>query len=71
MKLYGVYFTPTGGTKRILDIMMEKWQIEKELVDLSVQGFDKRYQLKRDDICMIAVPSYGGRVPDIVIKRLA
>lgn len=70
MKLYGVYFSPTGGTKKILDILMDEWHIEKELVDLTVPDFDQRYQLGRDDICMVAVPCYGGRVPDIVIRRL-
>ena len=71
MKLYGIYFSPTGGTKKVLDILMNEWQIEKEMIDLSVQGFDQRYQLDRNDLCMIAVPSYGGRVPEIVINRLA
>ena len=71
MKLYGIYFSPTGGTKKVLDILMNEWQIEKEMIDLSVQGFDQRYQLGRNDLCMIAVPSYGGRVPEIVINRLA
>ncbi len=58
MKLYGIYFSPTGGTKKVLDILMNEWQIEKEMIDLSVQGFDQRYQLDRNDLCMIAVPSY-------------
>ena len=41
MKLYGIYFSPTGGTKKVLDILMNEWQIEKEMIDLSVQGFDQ------------------------------
>ena len=45
MKLYGIYFSPTGGTKKVLDILMNEWQIEKEMIDLSVQGFDQRYQV--------------------------
>ena len=71
MKLYGVYFSPTGGTKKVLDTMMSEWDIEQELIDLTVPSFDHRYEIAFDDICMIAVPCYGGRIPDIVIKRLA
>lgn len=71
MKLYGIYFSPTGGTKKILDILMDEWEIEKELVNLTVPNFNQKINISRDDICMIAVPSYGGRVPEIVIDRLA
>ena len=70
MKLYGIYFSPTGGTKKVLDILMNEWQIEKEMIDLSVQGFDQRYQLDRNDLCMIAVATYRWLVPEIVINRL-
>lgn len=70
MKLYGIYFSPTGGTKKVLDILMADWDLEKELIDLSTANFRKKYQMSREDICIIAVPSFGGRVPEIVVKRL-
>lgn len=70
MKIYGIYFSPTGGTKKILDILMDEWKIEKEFIDLTVPHFNQKIKLNRDDICMIAIPSYGGRVPKIVLKRL-
>lgn len=71
MKIYGIYFSPTGGTKKVLDILMDNWKFEKELIDLTVPHFNRKIKLQRDDICMIAVPSYGGRVPKIVVERLA
>lgn len=70
MKLYGIYFSPTGGTKKVLDILMADWDVEKIFIDLSTANFRKKYQISRDDICIIAVPSFGGRVPEIVVKRL-
>lgn len=70
MKIYGIYFSPTGGTKKILDILMDRWKIEKELIDLTIPHYNQKRMLNQDDICMIAIPSYGGRVPKIVLKRL-
>lgn len=71
MKLYGIYFSPTGGTKKVLDILMNEWKIDTELVDLTQPQFKIKKVFDRNDICMIAIPSYGGRVPEIVIERLA
>lgn len=34
-KLYAFYFSPTGGTKNILDIFLSKWNCDKILIDLS------------------------------------
>lgn len=28
------------------------------------------YQFTEDDICVISVPSYGGRVPDVAVQRI-
>ena len=71
MKLYGIYFSPTGGTKKVLDILMNEWKIDTELVDLTQPQFKIKKVFDRNDICMIAIPSYGGRVPEIVIERLS
>lgn len=70
MKLYGIYFSPTGGTKKVLDMLMNEWKIDAELIDLTQPQFNQKKVLDRNDICMIAIPSYGGRVPEIVIERL-
>ncbi len=35
MKLYGIYFSPTGGTKKVLDMLMNEWKIDAELIDLT------------------------------------
>jgi len=35
MKIYALYFSPTGGTKKVLDILISAWDCEKEYIDLS------------------------------------
>ncbi len=70
MNVYSLYFSPTGGTKRVMDILAGEWKNKVEL-DLSVP--DKNYgvyRFPRGDICLIGVPSFGGRAPKEAIDRL-
>lgn len=71
MKLFKIYFSPTGGVKKILDIVSSKWNYETIEVDLSnaVRDFSE-ITLQNDDLCIVAVPSFGGRVPGIALSRL-
>ncbi len=32
MKIYALYFSPTGGTKRVLDILISAWDCEKKYI---------------------------------------
>ena len=34
MKLYEIYFSPTGGTKKVTEIIGSAWTCEKERIDL-------------------------------------
>ena len=71
-KLYAFYFSPTGGTKKVLDIFLGEWDCEKILIDLSDRNTDmSKYSFDKDDICIAAVPSFGGRVPQLVIPLLS
>lgn len=70
MKVYSLYFSPTGGTKKIMDALMTDWKPEAEL-DLSEP--EKRYDVYRfvrGDVCVIGMPSFGGRVPETALNRL-
>ena len=33
MKLNLIYFSPTGGTKKVLDIISEEWNCDKREID--------------------------------------
>jgi len=65
---YNVYFSPTGGTKKIADILAGNLDGDFTEVDLC-QNINPM-ALTADDICLISVPSFGGRVPAVNVERL-
>lgn len=42
-----------------------------EEFDLSLRDMDeKKVDIPSDEVCIIAAPSFGGRVPGVAVKRL-
>ncbi len=71
MKIYALYFSPTGGTKKVLDILVSSWDCEKKYIDLSSSHESiLDISFTNNDICIIAVPSFSGRVPQFIIPKL-
>lgn len=69
--IYEIEFSPTGGTDQVLEAVTAQWQEEKKRIDLSDPGKDfSKLTFRADDLCFIAVPSYGGRGPAPAIERL-
>ena len=72
MKTFQIVFSPTGGTEKISYIFAETFGKEVKKVDLSMNNTDfSDITITADDICIIAVPSFGGRVPAIAAERLS
>ena len=72
MSVYRMIFSPTGGTERAAELLLRPWGTEAVLIDLTDAAADYRqYHFGPEDICLAAVPSYGGRVPEIAVTRLA
>lgn len=70
MSVYSMYFSPTGGVKKVMDILTEELSIDKQ-IDLSAADIDySAYSFTEEDVCLIGVPSFGGRVPSVVLERL-
>ena len=71
MKLYNLVFSPTGGTKKVADCLSGVLEVDITTVDLtdSKQNFND-VSLIKEDVAVIAVPSYGGRVPVAAAERL-
>ena len=69
--LYEIHFSPTGGTKETVDKFSTQWNVPKSIIDLADMSveFDK-YEFYGDDLCVIGVPSFGGRVPLVAVQRL-
>lgn len=71
MSVYEITFSPTGGTKKVSDIFTKSFDPESTYIDLSGQKTDfSVYSFGPEDICIVSVPSYGGRVPGIAVSRL-
>lgn len=65
---YAIYFSPTGSTESIVKTIANKFGHYEE-IDLS-QRTMRSYTFTENDLCIIGIPSYGGRVPSIAIERL-
>lgn len=71
MAVYDMVFSPTGGTERVLDLFVKAFGKESTRIDLSRCDRDfSQWSFCEEDICMVAVPSYGGRVPAVALSRL-
>lgn len=66
---YNIYFSPTGNTQKVTTFISEQFENYKDK-DISVLQSDYHLQFKTDDLCIIGVPSFGGRVPSVAIERL-
>lgn len=72
MKYVQFIFSPAGGTKKAADIITSSWSPSTVTVDLSDPVCDfAQCELSADDLALIAVPSYTGRVPALAAKRLS
>lgn len=75
MAVIELVFSPTGGTKAVVDSVAAQTahQLhtpEPQVVDLSDPAFST-CACAPDDTAFIAVPSYGGRVPSTATQRIA
>ncbi|MDE6764168.1 MAG: EFR1 family ferrodoxin [Oscillospiraceae bacterium] len=71
MRYVQIVFSPTGGTLKTANAVTEEWSGSVETVDLTDPNNDfSKYSFDSEDIALIAVPSYGGRVPGTAAERL-
>lgn len=72
MHVCQVTFSPTGGTQRVADIVSEGLGAVAERIDLTDPDLDlASVNLDEEDVVVISVPSFGGRVPALASQRLA
>ena len=71
MKLYDIVFSPTGGTKKVAALLAGALEGDVTSVDLTDSNQDlQTVSLTQEDVAIISVPSYGGRVPAVAVERL-
>ena len=72
MAFYLISFSPTGGTHRAAGLFAQSFSKECIPVDLTDRTLTfSGIPFSKQDICLAAVPAYGGRVPCPAAARLA
>ncbi len=71
MRVVQIVFSPTGGTQKVADIITSEWGKPVEKIDLSDPKTDfATVSMEKEDVAVIAIPSFGGRVPALATERL-
>ena len=68
--VYSIFFSPTGGTEKVVETLASVWE-SHEKIDLTPLKAKSNKEFKEEDVCLIAVPSYGGRVPAVAVERIS
>lgn len=72
MAVYQIVFSPTGGAKKVSDLFTTSFCSKSVYIDLTDRSSDfSLCSFHPEDVCIVSVPSYGGRVPAIAISRLS
>ena len=72
MKIYEIVFSPTGGTKKAADCVAEAFGRERQEIDLSDRTMKFSDMIfEETDLCLFALPAFGGRIPDVCRSRIA
>ena len=69
MSVYSIFFSPTGGTQKVMEVLGREFGVVKK-IDLSLNKSFSDVSFTSNDICLIGVPSYAGRVPQVAMERL-
>ena len=71
MSVYCITFSPTGGTKAVADILSGAASAEYRSLELCCREETLTLpELTPQDLCIVAVPSFAGRVPGLCTARL-
>lgn len=65
---YNIYFSLTGGTKKVADILVANLGEKCREIDLCREI--ESLTLQAEDVCLVSVPSFTGRVPQIAVERI-
>lgn len=71
MSVYSITFSPTGGTEKAAATLAKALGEEPRQVDLTDAALDfQKVAFGPEDVCLVAVPSFAGRVPATATSRL-
>lgn len=70
-KVHGVFFSATGTTRKVVDSLAGQLHPGAVRHDIAKRPFLSRMPLAADDLAVVGVPVYNGRVPPVALQSLA
>lgn len=71
-KVTGIYFSPTGHTREVVQHIADGLHMDAGLHDLTSAEQDVvRRRFSGQELVVVGVPVYGGRVPALAVERMA
>ena len=68
-KIINVFFSPSGTTKKVLNQIASNFDEENVICDLLY--FDGEKEFASDDIVIVGMPVFAGRIPKIAAERFS
>lgn len=68
-KITNIFFSPSGTTKKVLEILSGNFDGEKVICDLLY--FNDNKEFGSDDIVIVGMPVFAGRIPKTARERLS
>lgn len=68
--IYNLFFSPTGGTRKVAEIIANELNVTNTIDFTPASVKLNSLQLNKDDICLISVPSFGGRIPFAAAEKM-
>ena len=71
MTIHQITFSPTGGTRRASEFLCKGFNAKSTITELCTQEENLNYpNIAADDLVVISMPVYAGRVPALAVERL-
>lgn len=71
MNIHQLTFSPTGGTRRVSEAICKAFNVECHITELCIKQEHLKYpSIHVDDLVVISMPVYAGRVPALAVERL-
>ena len=68
-KVTNIFFSPSGTTKKVLDQIASNFDEENQICDLLY--FDGEKEFASDDVVIVGMPVFAGRIPKTARSRLS
>ena len=69
MSIVEIFFSPSGTSQKVADSIASSFSQEKEICNLLI--FNSEKELKSEDVAVVVMPVFAGRLPKTARERLS